>query len=142
VMAGHVVNFSVEARGRGLILHTKVTIGYDVPWRRVHELLIEAATRTETVLHQPEPFVLQRSLDDFYVTYELNAHTREATRLLRTYSELHANIQDAFNAAGVEIMSPHRFALRDGSTSTVPAENRPEEPAQPFVVRVEPQRPG
>jgi small-conductance mechanosensitive channel len=38
------------------------------------------------------------------------------------YSELHQRIQDSFNEAGVEIMSPAYSALRDGSRSTVPAQ--------------------
>lgn len=119
ILASHIVNFSAMARGPGLILNTSVTIGYDAPWRQVHDLLIAAARRTPMIETQPEPFVLQTSLDDFYVTYELNAFTREPNRKARIYSLLHQNIQDEFNRAGVEIMSPHYRAQRDGSESTV-----------------------
>jgi small-conductance mechanosensitive channel len=122
VLGAQVVNFSTLAASHGLILHTAVTIGYDVPWRTVHELLIGAAGRTEDLAPDPKPFVLQTSLDDFYVTYELNAYTARADLTARTYSRLHANIQDCFNAAGVEIMSPHYGALRDGNQTTIPSE--------------------
>lgn len=138
VLADMVINYSKEARGRGLILHTSVTIGYDVPWRQVHELLEQAARATEHIEHDPAPFVLQTSLDDFYVSYQLNATTREAGAMPRTYSELHARIQDEFNAAGVEIMSPHYAAHRDGALSTVPADQRPPDEPRPFVVLVAP----
>jgi len=126
VLGSHIINYSVEAGATGLILHTAVTIGYDAPWRRVHELLIGAAAKTEHIETEPAPFVLQTSLDDFYVTYELNATTRHPARMAVTYSTLHQNIQDAFNEAGVEIMSPHYRSLRDGNDVTIPVPQRPQ----------------
>ncbi|MDQ6887953.1 MAG: mechanosensitive ion channel family protein [Gemmatimonadota bacterium] len=120
VLASHVLNYTRLAGARGLVLHTTVTIGYDAPWRTVHGLLLAAAGRTEHALADPAPFVLQTSLDDFYVSYELNVHTARADVMAATYSALHANIQDAFNDAGVEIMSPHYGALRDGNAIAIP----------------------
>jgi len=114
------VNYSSMAREEGLILHTTLTIGYDVPWRQVHELLVAAALRTEHVLDEPTPFVLQTALNDFHVAYEINAYTRAAHRMAKVLGELHQNIQDAFAQAGVEILSPEYSALRDGGPSTVP----------------------
>jgi small-conductance mechanosensitive channel len=125
IMNGHVINYSAEAKERGLILHTTVTIGYDAPWRRVHELLLQAAESTEGVLREPAPFILQKSLDDFYVTYELNAYTDHPQRMIETYSLLHQNIQDSFNKGGVEIMSPHYAQLRDGNKVTIPVSYLP-----------------
>jgi len=120
VLASAIVNYTRLAEERGLILHTTVTIGYDAPWRTVHELLVAAAGATDGVLADPAPFVLQTALDDFYVSYELNAYTRDASRIALIYSDLHANIQDRFNEAGVEIMSPHVSALRDGNAPAMP----------------------
>jgi small-conductance mechanosensitive channel len=120
VLSSLVENFTTLAASHGLVLHTSVTIGYDAPWRRVHELLIDAARRTAHVLPEPAPFVLQTSLDDFYVSYQLNAYTNRADVMATTYSHLHENIQEAFNAAEVEIMSPHYSALRDGNQTTTP----------------------
>ncbi len=125
VLGAHVLNFTAVADTSGLILHTAVTIGYDVPWRQVHELLIAAAKATPDLMEDPAPFVLQKSLDDFYVSYELNAYTEQPKRMARTYGALHANIQDAFAAAGVEILSPHYKALRDGNTAALPADRLP-----------------
>ncbi len=125
VLGSHITNFSSSARDRGLILHTAVTIGYDAPWRKVHELLLAAAGRTEHVLKEPVPFVLQKSLDDFHVSYELNAVTDQPNMMAQIYSHLHQNIQDAFNEAGVEIMSPHYGAMRDGNQVTIPGEYLP-----------------
>lgn len=123
VLSSQVINYTTQAATKGLILHTTVTIGYDVPWRQVHELLISAARGTQNILPEPAPFVLQTSLDDFYVSYQLNAFTDQPAVMARTYSELHQRIQDAFNQGGVEILSPHYRALRDGSMVTIPAEN-------------------
>lgn len=122
VLSSHILNYSTVAADPGLILHTTVTIGYDAPWRTVHRLLIESARATKDIQQEPEPFVLQKSLDDFYVTYELNAYTRAADRMASIYSEMHQNIQDKFNEAGIEIMSPHYEAERDGDESTIPKE--------------------
>ncbi|HEY4307701.1 MAG TPA: mechanosensitive ion channel domain-containing protein [Gemmatimonadaceae bacterium] len=120
VLGAQVVNYSTLALSRGLILHTTVTIGYDAPWRTVHDLLNSAAARTEHIVAEPKPFVLQTSLDDFYVSYELNAYTARADLMAVIYSHLHQNIQESFNTAGVEIMSPHYRALRDGDQTTIP----------------------
>jgi len=122
VLGSHIVNYSSSAKDYGLILHTSVTIGYDASWRMVHELLIEAAKATENILGLPAPFVFQTSLDDFYVRYELNAYTEKPSIMAKIYSDLHQNIQEKFNEAGVEIMSPHYAQLRDGNRTTIPGE--------------------
>ncbi len=115
IMSDKVINFSTQAKKSGIALHTSVTIGYDVPWPKVQELLLSAASNTTEIEQEPKPFVLQTSLDDNYVAYELNAFTRRADKRPRIYSELHANILDSFHGAGVEITSPHYRAMRDGN---------------------------
>lgn len=122
---GSITNYSAQARGGKLILYTTVTIGYDTPWATVHQLLIDAALKTEMVQSNPQPFILQTALDDFYIHYQLNCFTGHAEAMPRIYSDLHRNIQDAFNAAGVEIMSPHYTQLRDGNQSTVQGPLKP-----------------
>jgi small-conductance mechanosensitive channel len=130
VLRSSATNYSRLAKeGSGLILHTSVTIGYDSPWRTVHRLLIEAALATEGIEAEPAPFVLQRSLGDFYIEYEINATTRDANRAAVLYGLLHQNIQDSFQRGGVEIMSPHYRSLRDGNASTIPA--TPDAPPAP-----------
>ena len=106
IASSHVINYSSLASEKGLILHTGVTIGYDTPWRQVHALLLMAAEKTPGLLSDPVPFVLQTSLNDFYVSYELNAYTETPHTMIQVYSDLHRNIQDAFNEYGVQIMSP------------------------------------
>lgn len=122
IMSSHTVNYSASARQFGLIIHTTVTIGYDVPWRQVHQLLINAARSTEGVLEDPRPFVLETGLQDYYPCYQINAYIKDTDRLAQIYSELHQNIQDSFNEAGVEIMSPQYIATRDGNASTIPSD--------------------
>ena len=128
VMSDKVINYSTQARQTGIRLHTGVTIGYDVPWPKVQELLISAAKATEHIEQDPAPFVLQTSLDDNYVAYELNATTKRVSLRPQVYSELHANILDAFHTAGVEITSPHYRAIRDGNEPAMaPVIPQPEE---------------
>jgi small-conductance mechanosensitive channel len=136
ILGSQVLNYSAMARTTGLILHTSVTIGYDSPWRKVHELLIRAAANTEGVLPAPPPFVLETSLNDFHITYELNIYTDQPNEIQNIYSRLHQAIQDSFNQGGIEIMSPTFYALRDGNTVTIPAADRPADYEAPsFRVR-------
>ena len=128
MMSSHTVNYSASAREYGLIIHSEVTIGYDAPWRLVHELLIDAALNTPGVVDSPRPFVLQTSLSDWYPVYQVNAYIKNAEGLQQTYSILHQNIQDRFNEAGVEIMSPHYMAMRDGNETTIPKNDLRNEP--------------
>lgn len=120
LLSGNTINYSSETVNDGLILHTTVTIGYDVPWKKMHEILIEAARRTKFLLKTPKPFVLQTSLDDFYVSYQINAYTKEVKRQSAIYSCLHQNIQDVCFEEGVEIMSPHYHANREGDSKAIP----------------------
>lgn len=129
VLSGHTVNYTTSAKELGLILHTGVTIGYDVPWQKVHDLLIKSAEAAEGVLkgENKKPFVLQTSLDDFYVAYQLNAYTDQPENMAAIYSNLHQQIQDKFAEAGVEIMSPHYGAIRDGNAVNLPSEYLPKD---------------
>ena len=100
------INYSALALERGLILHIEVGVGYGVPWRQVHAMLLEAATRTPDLLPVPAPFVLQRELGTFAVSYLLSVYTARPDRMLLTRSILHQNILDLFNEHGVQIMTP------------------------------------
>ncbi len=138
VMGSHIINYTTSSnQGEGLILCTTVTLGYDIPWKKIHEVLIDAALSTSNVKKNPFPFVLQTSLDDFYVSYELNCYTDRPEIMARSYSELHQNIQDKCNEAGIEILSPHYRAARDGNASTIPAQYLPDTyKAPPFAVKI------
>lgn len=127
VLGSYVTNFSLQAQEQGVVVHTSVTIGYDAPWRTIHKLLIDAALRTQYIRHDPAPFVLQAQLEDSYVKYEINAYTDHPLRMPFIYSDLHANIQDSFFEAGVEIMSPVFHALRDGNRTAMPDQYLPKD---------------
>ncbi len=106
ILNGAVTNYSALARADGVILHTTVGIGYETPWRQVEAMLLLAADRAVGAEKSPPPFVLQKSLGDFCVVYEINAYCRDATAIARIYTELHRNILDVFNEYGVQIMTP------------------------------------
>ncbi len=138
VMNSHTINYSAEAKEKGLILHSTVTIGYDVPWREVHQALIHAAKKTEFILKNPEPFVHQTRLDDFYIAYQINGYTHHPNQQAAIYSALHQNIQDSCIEAGIEILSPHYRALRDGNELAMPKDIKPTEHTTPsFRVSVQ-----
>ncbi|OOQ59128.1 mechanosensitive ion channel family protein [Mucilaginibacter pedocola] len=125
ILNSHTVNYTSTAKTLGLILHTTITIGYDAPWQQIHQLLISAAEATDGILPEPKPFVLQTALNDFNVSYQINAYTASPNQMAAIYSRLHQNIQDKFNEAGVEIMSPHYSALRDGNHIQIPDDYLP-----------------
>ncbi|MEB3301628.1 MAG: mechanosensitive ion channel family protein [Cyanobacteriota bacterium] len=133
LLSNKVANYNISSRdlSRCLILQSTITLGYDVPWRKVHATLIEAALATEHILRDPAPFVLQPSLDNHYVTYQVNAYTSEPNQMVLIYSELHQHIQDKCNENGIEILSPAYAALRDGNRSTIPESYWPREYAAP-----------
>ena len=129
IIENPVINYSSDEVSKGVFIHTKVTIGYDVPWQKVHEVMLGAADLTTEVLKDPKPFVLQTALGDFSVEYEINAYTNDATKIPRTYSDLHQHLLDKFHAADIEILSPFYHANRDGNEITIPKPfNKPSTP--------------
>lgn len=127
ILSNQTLNYSAAARDHNapLMLHTTITLGYEVPLQDAHQTLMAAASVTPHILHEPAPFVWQTSLDDFYVSYQLNVYTEDLNLMLMNtiYSELHANILKQCDEAGIEILSPHYAALRDGNESTLSAEH-------------------
>lgn len=112
VLSTNTVNYSSQGNPLGLIIHYEVTVGYDVAWRDIYELLINAALKTTHIEQDPKPFVLQRSLNDFYVSYQINAYTHQASKQASIYSNLLENIQDELNAAGIDLLSPTYNVIR------------------------------
>ena len=129
LITSNIKNFTTASRdiNQPLIIHTTVTLGYDVPWRTVHQVLIDAALASPLILKEPAPFVLQTSLGDFSVSYELNAYTSKTSMIPQIYSQLHQNMQDKCNEAGIEILSPQYSAIRDGNQNTMPEDYLPQD---------------
>ncbi|MEM7591443.1 MAG: mechanosensitive ion channel family protein [Cyanobacteria bacterium P01_A01_bin.83] len=129
LLSSNIENYTTSIRdiNQHIILHTAITLGYDVPWREVHQILIEAANLSSLILKEPAPFVLQTSLGDFSVSYELNVCTDQPSMMSKIYSQLHQNIQDKCNEAGIEILSPQYSAIRDGNQNTIPKDYLPQD---------------
>ena len=109
IISSNTINYSYSARQYGLIIHTMLTMGYDVPWRTVHQLMIDAALDTKGILEHPAPFVLETELNDNYMCYQINAYIKDADDMPLIMSDLLQNIQDYFNKAGIELFAPHHF---------------------------------
>ena len=120
IMSAQTVNYTHSAQEYGLILYATVTMGYDTPWRKVQELLIEAATSTPHTISDPKPYVLQTALDDFYIEYQINVYTKEANMMPVIYSELNKKILDIFSREGLELLSPHyRMNINEDVTDKI-----------------------
>lgn len=124
--SGTTTNYTRFAAEHGTFLSTKLSLGYDIAWRRVHELLLGAARRTEWLRTDPAPRVLQTALPDFYIEYELRAAPLEPELRQEVLSRLHGNALDDFEAAGVQILSPHHTHLHGAvaAPSSVQADAR------------------
>ncbi|MCX7196900.1 MAG: mechanosensitive ion channel family protein [Proteobacteria bacterium] len=105
-------NYSRSVQGKGYIIDTTLTIGYDTPWREVESMMLEAAQRTPGVLAAPAPRVFQTALSDFYVEYRLvcQAVPSQPRPRAEVLAALHQHLLDVFNERGVQIMSPHYFS--------------------------------
>ncbi|MCB5230294.1 MAG: mechanosensitive ion channel domain-containing protein [Candidatus Cloacimonas sp.] len=137
VLSSHIINYTTSSAGEGLIIDVTVQFGYDVPWRKVRDLLLKAADLTEIIAKEPKPFVLQIDLDDAYTTYELNCYIHSSDKIPIILSELRQNIQDVFHEAGLELVLPKYIALRDGARKGVPNDYLPKEYQAPaFAVKV------
>ena len=130
ILQTHVINYSTLARQHGIILHTTVGIGYETPWRQVEAMLLLAAERTPGLLREPPPFVLQKGLGDFCVTYEINVYCDQPQLMPRLYTALHQSILDVFNEYGVQIMTP-AYEGDPEQPKVVPREQWFARPAQP-----------
>ncbi|MFZ6863742.1 mechanosensitive ion channel family protein [Undibacterium sp. Ji67W] len=132
VLSSVTKNYSRVVSGDGFVVDTKVTIGYDTPWRQVQAMLIEAAHRTPGILPEPSPKVFQTALSDFYPEYLLvcQAIPTDPRPRAEVMNQLHANIQDVFNEYGVQIMSPHYLGDPEREKVVVKS-NWYKEPASP-----------
>ncbi|MBQ7509376.1 MAG: mechanosensitive ion channel family protein [Prevotella sp.] len=126
LMNSQTSNFTFAAENYGVIVHTKVTIGYDMKHEVIENLLLDAAKATPMIQKKPLPYVRVTALDDFYVEYEINAYTTHTDKLSDIYSALHQNILDHFHQSGVEIMSPHIFAHRNDLELQIPKQDQKE----------------
>ena len=136
ILNSNVINYASLARKQGLILHTAVGIGYETPWRQVEAMLLMAAERTPRLLREPAPFVLQLSLNDFAVTYELNVYCDQPSEMDRLYADLHRSVLDVFNEFGVQIMTP-AYIADPAEPKVVPPElwfAKPAEAAAPLKI--------
>jgi small-conductance mechanosensitive channel len=129
IVGGTVINYSSLSKGKGLILHTTVGIGYETPWRQVEQMLLIAAEKTEGLLKNPPPFVLQKNLGDFAVNYEINVYCDNPEMMMSYYTELHKNILDVFNEYNVQIMTP-AYEGDPEQPKVVPKDQWFQEPAQ------------
>lgn len=130
ILNGSVVNYSTLAHKGRLILHTTVGIGYETPWRQVEAMLLQAAQQTEGVQKEPAPFVLQKSLGDFCIVYEINAYCDNAQKMNQIYTALHRNILDVFNENATQIMTP-AYVADPADAKYVPRERWFVSPAKP-----------
>ncbi len=127
ILTGNTVNYSAYTKNEGLIIHVEIAMDYDYPWQDIYEALIKAALQTDNILKDPKPFVLQLSLNEFYVTYQINAYINDANKQAEIYSNLNQNIQDVFAKKGLNLLSPnYEVNFNDNTKLNPQANSQPE----------------
>ncbi|MCL2184738.1 MAG: mechanosensitive ion channel family protein [Treponema sp.] len=109
ILSSNIINYntSTDEDEEGLIIFAEVTVGYSTPWQEIHDILINAALKTEHIQKKPKPFVLQTKLEDFYACYQINCYTKDVSIIPRINSLLYENIQNGFREAGLDMTSAH-----------------------------------
>lgn len=120
VMSAQTINYSMSIEYQPVVVTVDVTVGYEVDKSLVRKLLLEAALGAKGIVAYPQPFVLIPKLDDFYCSYQVNAYTRDVKILARVTSNLNEAVMDKLHEAGVEMLSPHFYAQRDGNEVVMP----------------------
>ncbi|GEM63336.1 ion channel [Sphingobacterium faecium NBRC 15299] len=112
ILSGNTVNYSTFS-DQGICFQVELSVGYEEPWERIHELLLSIPPRVDRVNTTPAPFVLQKKLDDFYVLYELNVYITKSGEIELAKSEIFQLILNDFLAAGIEMNAPHIYSKVD-----------------------------
>nr|MBN2277605.1 mechanosensitive ion channel [candidate division Zixibacteria bacterium] len=89
-------------RSSGTIVWSEVSLGYDIPRKKIEKLLLEAARAAGL----KEPFVYVMNLGDFSVVYRVSGMLEEVKQLLSTRSSLREMMLDSLHQGGIEIVSP------------------------------------
>jgi small-conductance mechanosensitive channel len=116
ILSSQTTNYSVSAKNYGLIVHSDVGIGYDVPWQKAHECLIKAAKATGGTIKTKPPFVLDLGLEDYYNVYQINVYIADANKIPIVITELNSRIQDVFLEEGINIECPLLVSERGAGT--------------------------
>ena len=120
VMSSQTINYSMSIEKQSVLVSIDISVGYEIDRQQVKDILLSAAAEAKGVLISPKAFVLIPRLEDFYCLYQLNAYTKDVKTLARVRSNLNECIVDKFNEAGVELLSAHFMAQRDGSEIMMP----------------------
>ena len=106
ILSSQTTNYSVSAKDYGLIVHSDVAVGYDIPWQKAHECLIKAAKATSRTIKTKAPFVLDLGLEDYYNMYQINVYISDANVIPLVLTELNSRIQDLFLEEGIDLEAP------------------------------------
>ncbi len=108
ILSSSIVNYNYFETG--VAVTASVTIGYDVDWRKIHQILGDAARRFREmesfVCAERPPRLLQTALNDFHVGYSVEVFVTKLTDRRLAETALHRAVRDAFDEAGVAIPSP------------------------------------
>ncbi|WP_444993934.1 mechanosensitive ion channel family protein [Aliikangiella sp. IMCC44359] len=102
----------------GTLITCSLSLGYDVPRKKIEKHLILAAES----IGLETPFVLIKSLGDFSVTYKISGFLNEVKSLVTWRSNLYKAVLDQLHTAEIEIVSPNFMNSRqfDSQTAFIP----------------------
>lgn len=120
IISSEVTNLTQMDGTGGLMVTVRAGIGYDEAPGTVENLLLSSADAVEDIKKTPKPFVLTPHLNSHDVTYELHATVKAGTIPALVRSRLNKKVLEAFNDAGVQIMTP--FYTGDPDKPKIPGD--------------------
>ena len=93
-----------------------ITAGYELNAEQVKTALLEAASKTEAILKDPEPYVWITSLGDFAVEYTLHVFTNKTKHLPEIDATLKRTVLETCKQHKIDISTP-RLVQRVGNGS-------------------------
>jgi small-conductance mechanosensitive channel len=118
------INQSVTVvRSSGVIISTRVSLGYEVGNETAEPLMLEAAAKAGL----EGPYVHIVELGDFSISYKVCGLLRDVESILTARSELNRQLLNTLHQAGVEVASPTitRHITQSESTRILPEPTMP-----------------
>lgn len=128
VTSGTVVNFTRLASRGASHATVGLSLGYEVPYQRVRSLLQDALRGVTGLKRGETPRVLQKTLGDHAVVYEVQLMLDRSASRSQVLSDALTSIREHFDSAGVAILSP--LQVMQVAAASSPKEKPPDGGAQ------------
>jgi len=97
---------SIDLKDRVIRRSHPITAGYEDPPEKIETAMLEAASRVEEVLTEPQPYVWITEFQNFAVEYTLYTYINDVKHIQEIDSKIRKHILEACNRHGIDIRTP------------------------------------